>query len=508
MKKNFRGGKLAITVLTIASITLSFFSLGTNTAQAAIAEVSHDALGAVTINPATGFPFWYEDVSGGGGDRLQPCLGTNPDGTGPKDPNCLLPADATYDGVSPIVFPANFPSEFSYYTATARILNVGPAGSGRVDFTATLGGTFAGGTPLAGDQTTFLKIGLGAFGNGELSPNSTYSVTHPFALPFSFTTDDLGAVAAFRRQDGGVASGDFTSLLPAANTGFSRFINVISPVPGYVGNISATQALEGGGILTITGPNIGGPGVSTVSTNLFTVSGKIAPNNPPVIDLIPAQTGTQNTALSFTVAATDADFDQITFSIVSRSNLANENDATINPTTGLFSWTPNAGGIFNFTLGASDRKITVASSVTVTVSALPILTAILVAPANATILVGATRQFTATVMDQFNDPIIPLPVVEWRTADGNIAEINRDTGLASGVSSGTVTITARSGGISGNATLNVIVAPVCQTTADEDLSGTINNLEILNHVRSWKSGAVPNAEILNAIRFWKAGSGC
>ena len=67
---------------------------------------------------------------------------------------------------------------------------------------------------------------------------------------------------------------------------------------------------------------------------------------------------------------------------------------------------------------------------------------------------GASQQFTAT--GQFSDGSsrVLTTSLTWSTSDASVASIS-NTGLANALVAGVVTITAKSGTISGTATLNV-----------------------------------------------------
>ena len=84
------------------------------------------------------------------------------------------------------------------------------------------------------------------------------------------------------------------------------------------------------------------------------------------------------------------------------------------------------------------------------------VSSVTVTPANASIEVGQTQQYTATVNFSSGD-VVPNAVVTW-SAVGS-ATVNA-TGLATGQSVGQATITATVGGVSGDATLNVTPPPV------------------------------------------------
>ncbi|WP_332449058.1 Ig-like domain-containing protein [Methanoculleus sp.] len=126
--------------------------------------------------------------------------------------------------------------------------------------------------------------------------------------------------------------------------------------------------------------------------------------------------------------------------------------------TGLF--TGVAAGITAVTATAGD----VSASAIVTVSAEapvepPEVASITVAPATATLQIGGTRLFEATVLDQ-NDEELSNATVTWASSDEAVGTID-ETGLFTAVAEGTTTVNATIGNITGEATVTVSAeAPV------------------------------------------------
>jgi alpha-tubulin suppressor-like RCC1 family protein len=85
--------------------------------------------------------------------------------------------------------------------------------------------------------------------------------------------------------------------------------------------------------------------------------------------------------------------------------------------------------------------------------AAPVVTTITVSPANAIIEEGSTVQFTASVFDQY-EAIMDGQTVEWTSTDATVASVS-SSGVATGVSTGGVTIVAGIGEIGGSAGLTV-----------------------------------------------------
>lgn len=87
----------------------------------------------------------------------------------------------------------------------------------------------------------------------------------------------------------------------------------------------------------------------------------------------------------------------------------------------------------------------------------PVLTSLAVTPATASVAAGATRQFTAQGRDQAGNPIAK-PGLTWTVAGGGGTISNMGL-LTAGSTSGSFTVTASSGGITGTASFTVQAGP-------------------------------------------------
>jgi hypothetical protein len=112
-------------------------------------------------------------------------------------------------------------------------------------------------------------------------------------------------------------------------------------------------------------------------------------NNEPVQNPIGDQTINEGDLLTFTVSATDADYDTVTYG-------TNATEGTFNSTTGHFSWTPNYGdaGVYVWYLNSSDSYGGVANeTITVTVNDVPLSITSSSPLSNPATIVGTARQF-------------------------------------------------------------------------------------------------------------------
>jgi PKD repeat protein len=104
-------------------------------------------------------------------------------------------------------------------------------------------------------------------------------------------------------------------------------------------------------------------GDSGTGSTTIEVTQTPVPNTPPVLDAIGDQTVDEGSELSFTATASDADGDPLTFSLVDEPA-----GATIDATTGVFSWTPPDGpASATFTVVVSDGEDSDQETITVTV---------------------------------------------------------------------------------------------------------------------------------------------
>jgi uncharacterized protein YjdB len=87
----------------------------------------------------------------------------------------------------------------------------------------------------------------------------------------------------------------------------------------------------------------------------------------------------------------------------------------------------------------------------------PVVTAVTVSPASASVDVGATSALQATVTNQFGNPMTGQTVT-WSTGNATAATVS-SSGVVTGVAAGPATITATSSGKSGTSNITVTAVP-------------------------------------------------
>ena len=243
-------------------------------------------LAAGPTNPDNGFPTWYKDSNN---LNVGLCLDIN-------NPFCNLAGAGVPDPTQPVSFPGNFPDEAFYQLASSKIAL--PNGTTAV-LDDNLEGAFANGGPVPGDQIVFGRVRI------RITTPSTghYVITHPYGVDEFDVTDAATRNINFT-EDVGVAPGDFTGALRSRIDPFLRWNTGLITGPdgaSYLGDGVTPHAITGSSLATnffrIDGPNIGGTGINTIQTNLFTLQGRVASNN-----------GVAPTAVTYTRTATTGGF--------------------------------------------------------------------------------------------------------------------------------------------------------------------------------------------------------
>jgi len=216
------------------------------------------AAGLGPVNPANGYPRYYVDASG---LALGPCF----DLAG----NCPTTAANLPNPPAPRSFPGNFPEEWFYWLAGARMTL--PSG-GLARLTMAVEGAFLNGPVVPGNQVTFSRLRVRVSG---LLANATYTVTHPYGVE-SLTADGLGVINATTDSFGA----GFTGPTAATSRIGPRFLvwDAVAPAApaGFVGNPAVGHTVTGSpcgtNFFRVVGPGLPAGGVQT---NLFSVSGRV-----------------------------------------------------------------------------------------------------------------------------------------------------------------------------------------------------------------------------------------
>ncbi len=267
-------------LLRTAALVAAFVGAGFG-ANSALAQ--GQGLAAVGPVLANGFPAWFQDRQGLALEQcLTPPLTVLPGGV--TDP-CAL-TGTVVDG-QPIAPFTNFPDEFFYMRAVS-VMDAGAAGGGgKATLTMALESAFASGAAQAGQQILFARFRLRVIG-ANLTPGATYTLIYPYGTQTFVATPERNAPARGEinaNDDQGCFAApcvEFGALLTSTNVGpFLQWDPAVAPQApaGYIGDPAVTHPIIGSTFpdnnkFRLEGPNVGGPGVNVIETNLFTIIGK------------------------------------------------------------------------------------------------------------------------------------------------------------------------------------------------------------------------------------------
>ena len=252
-----------VPILLLLALALRFGS----PAYAALSKVG-------PIDSANGFPVWYQDSDG---LTLELCT----------DPSfCTFIPTELPDPKAPLSFPVNYVDEMMWWTGEAAMDSIGLTGQGSAHLIMALEAAFSMGPVLPGDQISFSRMRLKIVG---LVPGGQYTITHPYGV-LNLEADDAGRLNYVN---------DFGIGAPGDPAGFAGLLGGVigpflvwdesqavtdhetgeihrTPPPGYIGDVSIQHQVTGSPFGTnffmIEGPGLGSNGVST---DLFTVTGKV-----------------------------------------------------------------------------------------------------------------------------------------------------------------------------------------------------------------------------------------
>jgi hypothetical protein len=267
------------------------------------------------------------------------------------------------------------------------------------------------------------------------------------------------------------------SIINIIGTNASQFnqtnnCSMISPGNLCTINVTFMPALPFGKKSAIISISSNDPKRPTVNVKL---SGQAAPPkisvSPKSLNFGSVQVGNTSSPKIITIKNTS-----ISDLVISDINITGTNAGEFNQTNECSTISPGNSCAINATFtpttpsGAKSATISISSNdtkkpiVNVKIkgkavgSGLATLISITVTPANSSIAVGATQQFAATGTYSDNTTHDITAQVTWSSSNTSAATVN-SSGVATGVTSGTSTITAALGSISGNTTITVTAPP-------------------------------------------------
>jgi hypothetical protein len=295
---------------------------------------------------------------------------------------------------------------------------------------------------------------------GNVSASTTITVTPAMLLSIQVTPPNPGVAKGFTEQltATGVFSDNSTQNLTTQVTWSSA-----APAVATISNTGlATTLILGSTTITATSGTVSGSTTLTV-TNAQLVSIGVTPANASIAKGLTQQ-------FTATGVYSDSSTQNLTAQVIWSSSAVGV--ATIGANTGLATAVAPGPTTIKATSGA------VSGSTPLTVTNAQLLS-IQVTPALPHIAAGLTQQFTATGLYTDNSQQTLTTQVVWSSSNTNVATISNaggSQGLATTEIVGQTTVTATSGAISGNTTLNVTTATLVSIQVTPANPGIPNGL--------------------------------
>ncbi len=435
---NADGSKGLGTAVNIGSVTISA-SLGTAIPGTTSFTVTEETLVSISVSPT--------NQSKAKGTTLQfTATGYYTDGSN-QDITTQVTWSSTDSNIAAV-------SNASGSQGLATAVNLGTA-----TISATSGGTISGSTSFHVTDATLVSISV-----TPINSSKAKGTTQQFVATGTYTdnsTQILTTVSAWSSSNEGVAT--------------------ISNGTGSEGLGTARET--GLSVITATYQGISG------STNFTVTAATVA--SITVTPTTPSKA--KGTTQQFTATAiyTDTTTQDITTQVAWSSN--DESISTISNASGS-QGLATAVNVGTATITAS-LGITASGSTTFTVTTAT-LVSIGITPSNTSIAKGTTQQLTATGIytDNSTQDLTSL-VTWWSTSDSTatVSNVDGSRGLSTAVTTGTVTITATLGTVSGTTNLTVTAATLSSITiTPANLSLTVNRTQQYTATGTYTDGTTQN----------------
>ena len=310
-------------------------------------------------------------------------------------------------------------------------------------------------------------------GTADLTSSVTWTSGTPAVASVNVSSGLANVLTAgstlITATSGSVSGSTTLTVTPAALVSISITPNPITIQAGQTQQLSATGAYSDGTTQDVTTiakwasdtPSVATIGPSTglaagVSAGAATISATIGSVTTTAPLSVPALASIAITPNPITVAAGQSK--QLTAT-------GTYSDGSTQDVTTAAQWTSDTSSVA--TIGSSTGLATGVSAGSATISAtigsvtgtaslsVPALASIVITPNALTIGVGANLQFTATGIYTDGSRQNLTTVANWASSMPSVATIGSSTGLATGVSAGSTTVSATSGSIVGTALLAV-----------------------------------------------------
>ncbi|MGN6369692.1 MAG: PKD domain-containing protein, partial [Phycisphaerae bacterium] len=354
------------------------------------------------------------------------------------------------------------PSPVTGTTTALSVLGADDGGESNLTYSWTVTAKPAGSNPAfsingtnASKNTTVTFDAAGTYTFQVTIDDGTNQITDTVSVTVNqtLTTLSLSPASAALNRNG---TQQFTAM------GYDQFGQAMSPQPALTWSVfSGVGSIDSSGLYTA--PNAAGSAVvkvvsgSVSNTANITIS-DAAPTIATPAAAVPSPVTGLTTALSV-LGADDGGESNLTYTWSATTKPAGSNpgfsqngsNAAKNATV-----TFDTAGSYTFQVTIDDGTNQVTDTVSVTVD--QTLTTITIAPASVTLNENGTQQFTATGFDQFNAAMAVQPSFTWSKTAG-VGSVDAAGLYTAPYGTGTATVQASSGGVTGTASVTVNNAP-------------------------------------------------
>lgn len=365
-------------------------------------------------------------------------------------------------------------------------------------------GRFLGSAPTSAGTPAKVNATLGSLsGDANLNITSaTLSSIQISSVPSLIPGGQAQYTATGIFSDG--TTQDISSLVNWSSSNSANVSIDVSTGVGVGGNTAGTATITATLISPSSFPGVSNGGSATTTTQLKNVT--IVSVTVTGLATVGAGTTTNYQASAIYSDGTSSDITSVaTWTVDSSANAAvSDSSGSKGVLTTISNGSVNVQATY---VGVTGTKAVTITSVTIS--------SISLSPSSKTIIKGTTTQFTATATYSNGTTSDISNTAVWTSSDTSVAGVNTSTsngGLAQGINSGSVTITATSGGKSATANLSVSAATLVSiainastsiakgTTKQYTATGTYSDgttLDITSLV-TWSSSSSSNVSIGNA----------
>lgn len=361
--------------------------------------------------------------------------------------------------------------------------------------------------PAGAAAPTFSKNGVNA------AKNTTATFHHAGTYVLTATITDVGnhfitssVTVVVKQTMSSIGVSPLTANLPLnairqfTASGLDQFGNLLASQPSFTWSANRGR-IDASGIYTAPA-TAGAAKITAISGALKGTANLTIQNGAPAIAVaalavVNPVIGT--TAQLFVFGADDAGESTLKYNWTTTSlpsgATAPTFDSNGSNAASLTTVNFSKAGTYVFKATITDTSgLTVTSSVTVTVN--QTLTSIRVSPATSPLILGASKQFTATAYDQFGNLMIIQPAITWTATQGTM---NASTGFFTAPgTAGTATVQATSGLVQGTATVSfnsmgLSDAGLASLTATLFADGSLNRTDMIQILLNAGDGGIVDA---------------